>query len=147
MKQTKEEIIKNCFTKYVETALNRARRDYMKKEQKRNGIEIMSEPDLLFVIQQGAEEKDELLSLDRVEKIPWKPEVISSFLREIVDERMLITLSCLTDTELLIVFAKVFRQMTFIDIAELMGWEWEKVASSYSYARKKMKKGWEKNGV
>lgn len=147
MKKTNEEIIRNCFTKYVETALNRARRDYMKKEQKRNGKEIMSEPDLLFVIQQEAVDKEDALSQDMIDDIPWRPEAVSLFLRESVDERMLVTLSCLTDTELLIVFAKVFRQMTFMEIAELMGREWEKVASSYAYARKKMKKGWEKNGV
>lgn len=121
MKKTEDEIIRNCFTKYVETALNRARHDYMKKEQKRNAMEIMSEPDMLIAIHQEAGEKEEALLLDIMDNIPWNCDSVGSFLREFVGERMLTTLLCLTNTELLIVFAKVFRQMTFVDIAERLG--------------------------
>lgn len=147
MERTKEEIIRYCFTKYVETALDRARRDYMKKDQRRNGMEVSSETELLLSIQQEGEDKEGFLSQDMISAIPWEPETIKAYLKELVDERMLAALSYLTDTELLIVFAKVFRQMTFRNIAEVMGWDWKKVASSYSYARKKLKKGWEQNGV
>lgn len=147
MEKAKDEIIKNYFTKYVETALNRARRDYMKSERKRNGIEIVSEPNLLPFIQQRAEEQEGVLSPDMIYDVPWDSETVRLFLKESVDERMVIALSCLTDTELLIVFAKVFRQMTFMEIAEQMGLDSKKVASTYSYARKKMKKGWTKNGI
>lgn len=147
MEKAKDEIIRNCFTKYIETALNRARRDYMKNEQKRNNREVVSELELQFLMKQADEYQDSVLLSDVVCNIPWNPEAVSSYLNESVGEKMVITLSCLTSTELLIVFAKVFRQMTFIDIAERLGLDWKKVASSYSYARKKMKKGWEKNGV
>lgn len=147
MRETKEEIIRFCFTKYVETALNRAKRDYMKKEKKRSGMEVISDLELLFLMQQKDGEREDTLSLDMVADIPWKPEAVRSFFVKSVDDRMLTVLSCLTDIELLIVFAKVFRQMKFIDIAEIMGLDWKKVASSYSYARKKMKKGWKKNGI
>ena len=52
--------------------------------------------------------------------------------------------SCLTDFEVLVVFAKVYRGFTFAEIGMVMGEKAEKIASSYSYARKKMKKGWKK---
>ena len=147
MEKTKEEIIKYCFTKYIETALDRARRDYMKKDQRRNVLEVSSEPEVLFSIQQESGNKEGFLSQDMISAVPWRAEAIKSFLKELVDERMLAVLLNLTDTELLIVYAKVFRQMTFRNIAEVMGWDWKKVASSYSYARKKLRKGWEQNGV
>ena len=147
MEKAKDEIIRNYFTKYVETALNRARCDYIKKGKKRSDMEVISEPDLLFLIQLDGRDKEGALSLEMADEISWKPEAVKLYLKESVDDRMLIALSCLTDTELLIVFAKVFRQMTFMDIGDTMGLDWKKVASSYSYARKKMMKGWEKNDV
>ena len=147
MEKTKEGIIRYCFTKYVETALDRARRDYMKKDQRRNGMEVSAESELLFSIQQEDKDKEGFLSQEMISAVPWRAEAIKSFLKELVDERMLAALSYLTDTELLIVFAKVFRQMAFRNIAEVMGGDWKKVASSYSYARKKLRKGWEQNGI
>lgn len=147
MEKTKDEIIRNCFTKYVETALNRTRRDYIKGERKKNCMEVELESNLWSFMQQKEEEQEGVLSSDMIHEVPWNPEVVRLFLQESVDERMVLTLSCLTDTELLIVFAKVFRQMTFVEIAEHMGWESKKITSCYSYARKKMKKGWMKNGI
>ena len=41
-------------------------------------------------------------------------------------------------------FAKVYRGFTFAEIGMVMGEKAEKIASSYSYARKKTKKGWKK---
>lgn len=147
MEKAKDEIIRNYFTKYVETALDRTRRDYIKRKQKLDGMEIVSEPEHLFSMQPGETDQEGMATPDMIHGIHWEPEAVRLYLEEMVDNRMMAALSCLTDTELLIVFAKVFRQMTFKEIADMMGWESNKVASSYSYARKKMKKGWIKNGI
>ena len=147
MEKAKDEIIRNHFTKYMETALDRARRDYIKRKQKLDGMEIVSEPEQLLSMQQGETDQEGMAAPDMIHGIPWEPGAVRLFLEEMVDDRMMAALSCLTDMELLVVFAKVFRQMTFKDIAGVMGWDPIKVASSYSYARKKMKKGWMRNGV
>lgn len=145
MKGTKDENIKGRFTKYVETAIKRARRDYIKEVQKRNSLEELTEPELLILQHANNVEEPDACIMEQIENIPWEPEAIEMFLKEKTDIAMQKALYELTDRELLIVFAKVFRQMTFTEIGSVMGLEGKRVASAYSYARKKMKKGWEKN--
>lgn len=54
---------------------------------------------------------------------------------------------CLSDQEILVVFARIFREMSYSDIGTLIGTSGEKAASIYSYAKKKMKKRGKKNEV
>lgn len=146
MERTKEVSIKGCFTKYVETALIRARKDYLKKEQKRQMMEEITEPDLWNLERSEGFEYDSYY-MQSEQYISWEPENIRAYLENQVSDKMRESLSALTDDELVIVFAKVFWNLTFIEIGIIMSKDWHKVASSYSYARYKIKKGWKKNGI
>lgn len=138
-----EDIIKGSFTRYVETALKRSKRDYIKKQQKRERMEVPAEMKLLNSIEETGEELDAAL-LKAPEEIPWEAGMIKTSMRVCLGEPLWTAFSCLTDFEVLVVFAKVYRRFTFAEIGMVMGEKAEKIASSYSYARKKMKKGWEK---
>lgn len=70
--------------------------------------------------------------------------MIKTSMRVCLGELLWTAFSCLMDFEVLVVFAKVYRGFTFAEIGMVMGEKVEKIASSYSYARKKMKKGWKK---
>lgn len=50
------------------------------------------------------------------------------------------TFNRLTDREILIVYLKVFKELTFVQIGKYMGESWQRIASSYTYARKKIEK-------
>lgn len=147
MSGTKDELIKGRFTKYVETAIKRARRDYIKELEKQNRLEELTEPDRLMPERVNDGSEMEVCITELTERIPWEPEAIRLFLKMQTDAGMEDVLSRLTDREIVIVFAKVFREMTFMEIGNIMGLEGKSVASVYSYARKKMKKGWEENGI
>lgn len=138
-----EDIIKGSFTRYVETALKRSKRDYIKKQQKRERMEVPAEMEPLNSIEETGEELDAAL-LKAPEEIPWEAGMIKNSMRVCLGEPLWTAFSCLTDFEVLVVFAKVYRRFTFAEIGMVMGEKAEKIASSYSYARKKMKKGWEK---
>lgn len=146
MRGTKDEPEKGAFTKYVEMALMRTRKGYINREQKRQMKEGITDPEQLC-LETGEEAGWDIVQLRLAPNIPWKPECIKSYLKELINERVWASLLILTDTELLIVFAKVFRQLTFREIGVIMEMDWTKVASAYSYARKKLKKGLEKNGI
>ena len=77
--------------------------------------------------------------------LPFKAEDVRNYLREQIEDERQEALTKLTDSEILILFAKVFLQMTFVEIGDMMERDWKSVASSYSYVRKKLKKGWRKN--
>lgn len=143
MKGKKDDLVKGRFTRYVETAVKRSRKDYINREQKRKelsaDLEIWEEagedqPDIAGYNQEGAE------------KVSWETEEIKGYLRDCLDSGMWNSLSCLTDLELQVVFAKVFRELTFTEIGKILRCRPEKIADTYSYARKKIRKGWKKNG-
>lgn len=144
MEKTKEEE-KYRFTKYIETAFIRTRAEFIKKEQKKNALEeSLDSGDSLEENHKETEHSD---ILDAAIALPWNPESILEFLKEHTEEPMEKCLDSLTDQELIIVFAKVFRQMSFKEIGLFLQMDWKKVASVYSYARKKLRKGWETNGI
>lgn len=143
MKGTYDEIIRNIFTKYAEIALVRARRNYL--EQENRIIQQEERIELEAVYDEYREENYRFL--EAAFDIPWEAETIRNCLRQQVSERMEAAFLGLTDLEVLIVYAKVFRQLTFVEIGKAMEIDWKKAASIYSYARKKLKKGWEANGI
>lgn len=143
MKKTKEEQVEACFSKYVETAIKRARRDYMIKEYKQEAIEQLSGLEVILNME-GSENQEWNLSED-IENVPWEAEAIHAYMDKIIGNKMEKLLHRLTDDEMVIVFAKVYRQCTFVEISQIMGVKWQKVASSYYYALKKLKKGWGEN--
>lgn len=145
MKGTNNNSVKFCFTKYIKTALMRSRRDYINKMQKIECQEELTEPELLYGKTEDLEW--DVINLEEINHIPWNAEEIEKYLSERVSERMWKTLSVLKEEELLIVYAKVFRQLSFAEIGQQLGIEWKKIASVYSYARKKMRKGWSGNDI
>ena len=141
MKHTRDQVVKASFTSYLESAVRRNRRDFENKEKKRRMAEEVMEPEQLNALT-GTETAWEEDPLRTVGTIPWEPEAIGSYLSTQVSEKMCKCLVTLTDDESIILFAKVFRQLTFKEIGNILGRDWRKVASSYSYARKKLMKGW-----
>ena len=138
MKNTKDEILKYSFTKYIDVALLRAKKDYISKEMKRGAVEEVTDLDVkIRSLKVAPEPQPEVLSLN--------PHRIRQYLSGTVDQRMEQCLTMLTDKELQIVYLKVFFHYAFIEIGEILSIDWKKVASIYSYARKKMQKGWRKD--
>lgn len=145
MKRTKEEVIKLCFSKYVKTAIERSRRDYLKKEYIRQYKETITDPDELQY--QNGDMKTEIYFFDQLSnEVALNVKVIRKYLSSQISGEMEALLSVLSDLEIVIVYEKVFCQLTFKEIGRRLGLSWKKVASIYSYARKKMKRGLEKNG-
>lgn len=140
-----EDTIKGSFTRYVETALKRSKRDYIKKQQRRERMEEPVDMEQLRSEDQTGEETG-IDFLRNPEEMPWEAEIIRRSMRICLEGSLWTMFSCLTDFEVMVVFAKVYRRLTFAEIGMVMGERAEKVADSYSYARKKMKKGWKKNG-
>lgn len=139
-----EDIIKGSFTRYVETALKRSKRDYIKKQQRKERVEEPVDMERLYSEDETGEETGtDFLWVP--EEMPWEADVIRHSMKICLGESLWIAFSCLTDFEVVVVFAKVYRRLTFAEIGIEMGERTEKVADSYSYARKKMKKGWKKN--
>lgn len=146
MKGTNEDFIKGRFTRYLEKAVDRSRRDYLRKEREKTWREMPTETEIL----EWRLEESEMVCvedcLEAMEGVSWEPEVIRQRFKEWLDIRLWKCMTVLTDLELLVVFAKVFRQLTFAEIGEIMGIKSEKIADCYSYARKKMGKEWKRNG-
>lgn len=143
MKGKENDFVKGAFTKYVETAVKRSRKDYINREKRRKDLPTETE-----LWDEMGEMDIDLAAYyqDRVDEIPWEAEVIRRYMKDSVDCMMWRSLSGLTDLEVQVVFAKVFRQLTFGEIGRRMGEKSEKMASVYSYALKKIRKGWRKNG-
>ncbi len=146
MKGTKEDLVKGRFTKYLETAVDRSRRDYIKKEQMRTLREVPQEMEAFEYGPKEPEMEPIETCLESMEDISWEPDVIRQHMKECLDVRLWKSLAALTDTQLQVVYAKVYRQLTFAEIGNILEERPEKIANTYSYARKKIKKGWEKNG-
>lgn len=87
MKGTNEDSVKYYFTKYVEVAVGRAKKDYLNKQKYHGQWEIPTEP------------------------------------------------------EILVVYAKIFREMSYAETGALIRVSGKKAASIYAYAKKKIKKG------
>lgn len=138
MKGTNEESVKYCFTKYVEVALGRCRKDFLKKRMYYGQWEIPMEPEML---QEAVREKRGWNWYPGIKEIPWDARLIRAYLKdEVADDKRAI-LAGLSDREVLVVFARVFWELSYAEIGAMLGVSGEKATSIYSYAKKKMKKG------
>ncbi|MFR5631479.1 MAG: hypothetical protein ACLUFH_00590 [Monoglobales bacterium] len=140
MKRTKEEQLISCFSKYVKTAIKRARRDYLSKIHQTDNEEYLTGDEIISYYEEGTD--CERMLPEEIECVPWEAESIRIYLKEQIDEKLNRHLWHLTDNELIILFARVYCQYPFLIIAQRMGQKQEKVASSYYYALKKLKKRW-----
>ncbi len=137
--------IKNMFTRYVITAVDRTRSSYIDRTAERYAKE--------YPVEWESGENPYLydhkiwdqMEQEAAARLPFKAEDVRNYLREQIEDERQEALTKLTDSEILILFAKVFLQMTFVEIGDMMERDWKSVASSYSYVRKKLKKGWRKN--
>ena len=84
MKGTNGDVIKGRVTKYLETAVERSRKDYMKKEEARLLREVVKEMEILEAQIEG----EELGLLDdylgSTKEISWKPEIIRQYMKECI---------------------------------------------------------------
>lgn len=142
MENTRDGAVRGSFTRYLESALKRNRRDYENKEKKRLMVEEVTEPEQLSAMTEAEPEEN---PLQAAMEVPWEPETIRAYMSAWVSEDMQWNFAALTDDEIVIVFAKVFCQLMFKEIGDILKQDWRKVASSYSYARKKLKKELRKN--
>lgn len=78
--------------------------------------------------------------LESVEDISWESDLIRKYMKEYLGVRLWNCLTVLTDTELQVVYAKVYRQLTFAEIGNILREKPGKIADTYSYARKKIKR-------
>ena len=134
------DIVQNIFTGYVNTALLRTRRDYISRQARTAALELTMEEGLLDLAEEKRLMAEDGGDLSCALALPWSPEEILGWLRTQVGWEMERALRKLTREEVVILHAKVFRQMTFREIGQHLGQDWEKIAASYSYARKKLGK-------
>lgn len=134
------------MTSYVSVALKRAKKDYIQREIEISGHENLSDEPYLepsFDITDGKP-----FLWEEAEQIPLLPKAVREYLENQVDEAGKAALDMLTDTEVLVVYMKIFKQMSYAEIGNEFGFGWKKTGSVYAYARKKMQKGWKnQNGV
>lgn len=146
MEETNEDSIKYRFTRYVLVALKRAKKDYIQREIQISGHESLSDELYLepsFDITDGKP-----FLWEEAETIPVTSNTVREYMESQVDEAGKAALDMLTATEVLVVYLKIFRQMTYAEIGDRLDMDWKKAGSIYTYARKKMQKGWKnQNGV
>ena len=148
MVHSERESIKYQFTKYVQVALERKRKAYLHKEYKRAMEEEPRElEELLNLSPILMEDSLRIWNRELEYQMPWNAETIRTYLAEQTGEEWEKWFSVLTDRELLILYAKVFREFDFAEIGAIMGIDEKRAASSYAYARKKMRKEQKKNGL
>jgi len=109
-----EDVIKGSFTRYVEKALKRSKRDYIKKQQRWERMEVPAEVEPLYSKEETGEEVETAL-VKAPEEMPWEAEMIKTSMRVCLGEPLWTAFSCLTDFEVLVVFAKVYRGFTFAE--------------------------------
>lgn len=146
MEDTKD-VIRGRFTRYIETALSRAKRDFLQKKAKIASMEEIMELNWLYLESEKENIKWQTSYMEAALNVLWEPKAVRSFLEEQIEKWMQETLLRLNDEELLIVFAKVFWQLTFAEIADRLGKDEKRISYVYSYARIKLKKGLDKNGI
>lgn len=142
MKDTKEDIIKYRFTSYVLVAIKRTKKDYIKREIKISGhespLEDVGIESVVCITDSNPFWREE------TESLPLNSATVRGYMESQVSEKMIFALERLTDTETLVVYMKIFKQMTYKEIGGYFDIDWKKAGSIYTYAIKKMKKGWKK---
>ena len=146
MKVKKKDNIRYRFTGYVLAALKRAKRDYICREIKISNHESPLE-NLLSELSCDLTDSKPFL-WEETEQIQLTPDEVRQYLESQIGESGETAIATLTDMEILVVFMKVFRQLTYQEIGWYLGMDHKKAGSVFNYAKKKMRKGWKIwNGV
>lgn len=138
----KDDKIKALFTAYLNVALKREREDYIKSKMK---ADIPVDMEVAGLEKQVEFEQNyekfifkELTGVPDIRKAGWK-NILDGYGAELQK-----AVSCLEEPERMVMFLKVYFELTYKEIGELMGMSERKAASVYHYARKKLKRRMEK---
>ena len=138
MNETANDPLKNIFIKYLDTALNRTKDRFVKQMERQGKYEIaLPDEGLPYDFYRFLEEEAD------IQRLPAGTEAsqIRSWICGQTQWNLAHAFQRLNDREVVIVYLKVFEKLTFAEIGEKLGEDWKKTASSYTYARKKLRKG------
>lgn len=138
MDEHKENILEYAFTKYVETSVIRARNHYLKRLFSVLDWECLSENEAIH--EAFSVLKQQEINIDNLQNISWNPDDIRAYLKNILDYKFVRALKKLNDVELQIVYARVYREMSFADMEKILKMDKKQITKKYSYARKKLRK-------
>lgn len=132
--------IRYRFTKYLNMAVIRTRNHYIDKEVKRTEWEQLTETTYQFADIINRTE-DSFYKLSQKDFCLTDVNVIRTLWDQYADGTLRTEVLKLKDQELLILFIKVYGEMNFAQIGEILHMPADKVSNIYSYVRKKLKKG------
>ena len=138
MNESADGPLKNTFIIHLGTALNRTKDKFIKRMERQEQYEtILPEEDLSYDFYRFPEEKADM------QRLPVGADAsrIRSWICGQTQCNLAHSFQRLNDREVVIVYLKVFEKLTFAEIGEKLGEDWKKTASSYTYARKKLRKG------
>ena len=138
MNESANDPLKNIFIKYLDTALNRTKDKFIKRMERQEQYEtILPEEYLSYDFYRFPEEKADM------QRLPVGADAsrIRSWICGQTQWNLAHSFQRLNDREVVIVYLRVFEQLTFAEIGKRIGEDWQKTASSYTYARKKLRKG------
>lgn len=141
-----DDIIRNSFTKYVQVAIKRKRKDYMKKLYYiRNG----EGEDAVYIeeFHISFEEGYWKYVNERIHTCLRNPAELRRIFAEVLDADLAQALMKLKNRELLVITARVFGQESFREIGERYLVEEKQISYMYHYIRKKIRKELKKNGI
>ena len=123
MNESANDPLKNIFIKYLDTALNRTKDKFIKRMERQEQYETILPEDM--------------------QRLPVGADAsrIRSWICGQTQWNLAHSFQRLNDREVVIVYLRVFEQLTFAEIGKRIGEDWQKTASSYTYARKKLRKG------
>ena len=135
MEKNKKDNIRYRFTGYVLAALKRAKRDYICREIKISNHECPLEKLLPEPLCDITDSKPFLW--EEMEQIPPISVEVRQYLESQIGESGKTAPATLTDMEIVVVFMKVFRQLTYQEIGRHLGMDRKKAGSVFNYAKKR----------
>lgn len=133
------------FTKYLEVAVKRTRKDYLHKRYRKENLEVLSESDVEGSVdfeKQYRQMQEERRTVDSSYKWDW----FLQYMECNAEEQVIDAMKNLREAEFEIVCLRVLEDMAFEKIAALLAMEKKRVVSMYYYALKKLRKELTNNG-
>lgn len=138
----KDENIKFLFTAYLNAALKHERKDYINRKAKEDIPMDMEKVGLEKQVE--FEQNYEELLLKKLKEMPDVRKMPEKNMMEGYGAELEKAVLCLKELERMVLFLKVYFELTYKEIGELIGISDQKAAAVYHYARKKMKRRLEK---
>lgn len=131
------------FTKYLETAVKRCRRDYLNKKFRKDKMESPIDIEDFPTFQSDDYYWE---CRDKDMEVPLDITGMMDFLTEHMGEKMWEAQKKLRDVELEILCMRVLKQYSYKEIGVRLHMSEKQAASVYNYAKKKLGKELKKNG-